>query len=93
MVTLLKNVKIGTKDIKILSLDRFVHANTKQFFNRLGISTDFLKVDPAKWEQRADYPAGLKIVKNLVVINDRTLRAVAALTKFLHKTKDEEIKK
>jgi len=41
---------------------------------------------------RADYLAGLKIVKNLVVINDRSERAVAAMTKFLHKTKDEEIK-
>ncbi len=53
---------------------------------------DFLKVDPAEWEQRADYLAGLKIVKNLVVINDRSERAVAAMTKFLHKTKDEEMK-
>lgn len=72
-------------------LHDFVTANTLNFFKRIDVSTDFLSVDPAKWEDRDDYNDGLNICRSIQVVNDIAERAVQMFSTYNRLgTKDEE---
>lgn len=64
------------------NLSDFVNANTRNFFERFNICTDFLKVDPSEWEDREDYRNGLETCKNIHVVNDAAERAVKLFSQY-----------
>ena len=76
----LSNMKI--MDLKKLKLSDFVTQDTMQFFEILGINTEFLNFDPSSWSNREDYKVARKLVKSLPVINDVSERAVALCGEF-----------
>lgn len=102
MVKALKINSIETKRIEVTpnelkttytgkTISNFVNANTRNFFDRFGISTDFLSADPSKWADREDYNDGLQVCSKLQVINDSAERAVQLFTKYnKFGTKNEE---
>ena len=45
------------------------------FFSLLGISTNFLKLDPKDWSDSIEYQEGKARVEELVVVNDACERA------------------
>lgn len=71
----------------------FVTVNTKTFFNRFGINTDFLGFDPSTWSERVDYKGAVQICHNIHVVNDAAERGVKLMTEFNQiLTNDEEQK-
>ncbi len=70
------------KDLAHFSLPDFVTANTLNFFDYLGIPTDFLKDDPVSWVNHPSFIEGVRIVKGLQVVNDVAERAVALVKSY-----------
>lgn len=71
-------VQMDFKDIDNLhdkQMDSFVTAQSLKFFDRFKISRELVKIDPSIWPQDPDFLAGLKMVKNLKVVNDTAERA------------------
>ncbi|CAI6374342.1 unnamed protein product [Macrosiphum euphorbiae] len=69
----MKKINIRSSEVKEFVKKDFVDLlspETLNFFSRFSISTEFFNVDPDTWETREDYQKGLKIVKNLMVVND-----------------------
>ena len=64
------------------------------FFSLLGISTNFLKLDPKDWSDSIEYQEGKARVEELVVVNDTCERALGLITEFNKNrvTKDPEQK-
>ena len=64
------------------------------FFSLLGISTNFLKLDPKDWSDSIEYQEGKARVEELVVVNDACERALGLITEFNKNrvTKDPEQK-
>lgn len=59
----------------------------------LGISQEFLQVDPSKWECHADYQRSKQLVQSLRAVNDLAERGVALIQEFNSSlTRDEEQK-
>src|SRR6218665_2418004 len=52
------------------------------FYQRFGISSDFLDSDPQTWELRDDYKAALETVSQLKVVNDSAERGVALIEEY-----------
>ncbi|KAK3909074.1 ATP synthase assembly factor FMC1, mitochondrial, partial [Frankliniella fusca] len=63
-------------------LDHFVSQNTLNLFTYLGINTDFLQTDPAKWHFHPSFQHGLEIVKALQVVNDVAEREAALVKSY-----------
>lgn len=77
-----EDVESIKKNYKSKELNNFVTANTKNFFDRFGITTDFLNVDPSTWAEREDYNEGLDVCRNIQVVNDIAERAVQMVSKY-----------
>lgn len=80
-------------DFKNYSLSDFVSEKTKNFFNRFGLSTAFLELDPSTWGMAFDFEEGWTFCKELLVVNDTAERGVKFMkdyNKIL--TNDEEHK-
>src|SRR6218665_2491942 len=65
-----------------MAIEDIVTKNSRLFFQRLGISSDFLDSDPQTWELRDDYKAALKTVSQLKVVNDSAERGVALIEEY-----------
>lgn len=84
---------IDETTIDTRNLHDFVTANTRRFFEILGLDSHFLDADPESWAQDDRYIAGETTSKSLTVINDTAERGVALCEQYndLH-TCDEEQK-
>ena len=61
------------------------------FFNKLGLDADFLRVDPANWNERDHYKKACQTAHALSVVNDHAERGVALVKEYSNiLTKDEE---
>jgi len=70
-----------------------VTKNKTDFLTTLGISQDFLQVDPSQWECQAEYQRSQQLVRSVRVINDLAERGVALIQEFNSSlTRDEEQK-
>ena len=62
--------------------NNFVTKSTNCFFTIVGISQDFLKVDPNEWENQPKYQEGKHLVLSMKVVNDLAERGVALIQEF-----------
>lgn len=68
-------------------------AKSMKLFKRLGLKTNFLKIDPSQWNTQLDYIEGQQIIESLRVVNDTAERGVKLMEEFNDKiTKNEEQK-
>lgn len=71
----------------------FVSSNTLKFFDRFGMSTGFLKVDPSQWGSNEEYMKSLEVCESIHVVNDTAERAVKLFSQYSQiLTKNEEEK-
>lgn len=80
-----KRIQINSRDIVGYcdkEMNDFVSPQTRNFFRRFGIVQDFLKTDSSVWGQNENYANGLKIVKQLKVVNDVAERGVRLFTDY-----------
>lgn len=80
-----KRIQIKVNDIGSYldkEMDHFVCPQTLNFFRRFGIDEGFLKKDPSVWSEDENYGKGLKIVKQLKVINDVAERGVRLFSDY-----------
>lgn len=93
MVIMLKSVdkrsenlkRFETKNIRDVynwNMASFVSSKSLQFFERFGINTDFLNLNPSEWCQNEDYQMGLRLVRSLKVVNDIAERAVKLIEEY-----------
>lgn len=76
-----------------LNLYDFVSKRSMVFFLCLGISTEFLKEEPERWENLDDYKQGLDTVRQFKVVNDNAERGVALIQAYnASLTKNEDQK-
>ena len=74
-------------------LDFFVNSESLNLFDRFNISKDFLKLNVDDWSKSEDYLKGVKIFKNMQVVNDCAERAVHLCHSFVSDlTKNENQK-
>ena len=74
-------------------LHNFVTKSTINFFTILGLSHEFLQVDPSDWEFQPEYQESKRLVLSLKVINDLAERGVALIQEFNSSlTRNEEQK-
>lgn len=74
-------------------MNSFVSAQSLNFFKRFNIRQEFLKIDPSLWSEDPHYLSGLKIVKNLKVVNDTAERAVHLMEGYNNRlTRNEDQK-
>ncbi|XP_050548499.1 uncharacterized protein LOC126910163 [Daktulosphaira vitifoliae] len=67
--------------------------DSKNIFEKFNMFTDFLKVQPDKWNENEGYIEGKRVVESIKVVNDTAERGVKLLTDFNEKfTKNEEQK-
>jgi len=57
-----KRIQLNAQISSTMAIEDFVTKNSRLFFQRLGISSDFLDSDPQTWELRDDYKAALETV-------------------------------
>ena len=69
-----KCIILSDQDLRNKVISDFVRKNTKQFFDALSISTDFLEEDPTLWSSLPSYIEAQKTVGKLRVTNDTTER-------------------
>lgn len=87
---ILANQKNVTAIVKS-NINDFICKDSLNFFKRYNIDTSFLSKDPSTWEKERNYIHGLKIVKNLKVVNDVAEREVKLMTEFNNLlTKDDK---
>src|SRR6218665_55581 len=65
-----------------MAIEDFVTKNSRLFFQRLGIPSDFLNSDPQTWELRDDYKTALETVSQLKVVNDSAERGVDLIEEY-----------
>ena len=86
----LKRIKVAPRLIQESDLQDFVSQNTSGFFNKLGISTDFLEYEPETWSSREDFTKGEEIIKAIRVTNDHAERAVALVQEYNRRVTHDE---
>jgi len=64
------------------NLHDFVTKRTCDFFTILGISQDFLQLDPSEWQGQEQYQQSQLLVKSVRVVNDLAERGVALIQEF-----------
>ncbi|CAG17501.1 hypothetical protein CcBV_30.5 [Bracoviriform congregatae] len=74
----IKNIR----DVYDWNIASFVSSRSLQFFERFGINTDFLNLNPSEWCQNEDYQKGLLLVRSLKVVNDIAERAVKLIEEY-----------
>ena len=89
-----KRILVNEKNLnKIVNsnISDFICKDSYEFFKRMKIDTTFLEKNPSKWAKERNYIYGLKVVKNLRVVNDTAEREVKLVTEFNNLlTKDEQ---
>ena len=65
-----------------MELSDFESSITHKLFRLLGIDSVFLKISPEKWTQEHSFQHGLKITKNLKVVNDNAERGEAIIEAY-----------
>ena len=94
--TEISSKRIVLKDVKNyinIGIENFISSQSRNFFSRFHISTDFLQKDPSVWETDETYKNALEIIKNLKVVNDSAERGVKLITEYNSLlTKDENNK-
>ena len=79
--------------LKEKDFSHFICAESKTFFSRFSISTDFLTHCPSTWKDDINFQRGLQIVKSIVVVNDVAERGVKLIQEYQNiLSKDEEEK-
>lgn len=63
-------------------LHDFVTTSTRQFFQLLGLSEDFLQLEPSAWHFDEAYIENQKIAQSVAVVNDLAERGVALMQEF-----------
>jgi hypothetical protein len=64
-----------------------------RMFKRFEISTHFLRIDPAHWDNQEDFKTGKQIINAMKIVNDTAERGVKLMEEYNTKfTKDEEQK-
>ncbi|XP_048504680.1 uncharacterized protein LOC125499694 [Athalia rosae] len=74
----IKNIR----DVYDWNIASFVSSRSLQFFERFGINTDFLNLNPSEWCQNENYQKGLLLVRSLKVVNDIAERAVKLIKEY-----------
>lgn len=75
------------------NIEDFISTQSTNFFNRFGISMDFLDLDPTLWNENEQYKKGRELVNNIRVVNDvaeREVKLMEDYNKII--TKNEEQK-
>ena len=65
-----------------ISLDYFVTEKTKCFFDKLGLSSNFLNIHPLHWENDNEYQQNVECISKLKVVNDCAERGVALVQEY-----------
>lgn len=79
------------KYIEEWQLDDFITENTRNFFTRFNISTDFFEIDPSEWHANEEYKRAQKFLEKLQVTNDHVERGIGLIKRFNRKlTKNED---
>ncbi|XP_076667937.1 uncharacterized protein LOC143368764 [Andrena cerasifolii] len=80
-----KKVSILPENVKHyveINIDSFISIETKFFFNRYNIPTDFLEKDLSLWANDISYQKGLQIAIHLKVVNDTAERGVKLISEY-----------
>lgn len=86
-----KRVTIDPDTLQVKSLYDFTTKNTKSFFKKLNLKTDFLELPLEQWKDDPSFQDAKASVQALSVINDHAERGVALVQGFSGRiTKDEE---
>ena len=72
-----KRIQLNVKKSVTMSIKDFFTNKSLLFFDRLKISTEFLKIYQETWELSDDYKTTSEIVNHLKVVNDNAERGVA----------------
>ena len=93
-IKIVTNLNADQNTPKLTHMKDLVGADSWTFFSLLGISTNFLKLDPKDWSDSIEYQEGKARVEELVVVNDACERALGLITEFNKNrvTKDPEQK-
>lgn len=76
-----------------LNIDSFITSQSRRFFERFEINTDFLEIDPSEWPHNDGYNEGLNRVKTIRVVNDTAERAIKLIEEYNNiLTKNEDQK-
>ena len=77
-----KKPKVSFDQIPTVNLTDFVTENSVQFFNKLGVSYDFLANEPKYWHCNESFIKANNIIKNFIVVNDIAERGVSTVSSF-----------
>lgn len=80
-----KRITINSQDILEVvnnGIEQFVSVETKAFFERFEIKTDFLKLNPATWHEDQSYTEAAEMLHNLKVVNDTAERGVKLIEDY-----------
>ena len=79
-----KRFQLNTDQPQTLQIEHFITSKTLQFFDSMSIPTGFLDVDPDLWATNDDYQyqCGLRILKQLKVVNDHAESGVAFIPEY-----------
>jgi hypothetical protein len=69
-------------DASMKQLHHFVTRSTGRFFEILGLSDEFLDLDPAEWGDQEIYKKNRDVVRSVKVVNDLAERGVALIQEF-----------
>ena len=90
---LLFRLAIEAEDIpQLLSkdVDEFVDSQSIKIFERYGLPTDFLAIDPSQWGESVAYQECKEFFREFVVVNDAAERSVALTREYLGLVKSED---
>jgi len=60
----------------------FITPESKLFFSRFAINTDFLQKDPLTWQNDENFQRGLDILKRIACVNDSAERGVKLIQEY-----------
>nr|XP_018915786.1 PREDICTED: uncharacterized protein LOC109043141 [Bemisia tabaci] len=88
----LKRIKISdASELNGKEIHNFVCRETRTFFQRFNLSTDFLGTNPETWHEIKEYKENCSIVRKIKVVNDCSERAIKLIDEYEKLlTKDEE---
>ena len=86
-----KRATVPVNRIDTSQLSDFVSVRTLEVFEKLGIKSDFLQLNPATWVDNLDYKQAQRVIKTLNVTNDVAERGVSLIQEYCGKiTRDED---
>ena len=65
-----------------VQLHDLASSNCYRFFEKMKISTEFLRLDPLHWQSSEAYLQAQQVVKGISVVNDHAERAVSLIQQF-----------